>query len=412
MKDYKIFFSAFAFFFLMFFRWESLNPTYFGWTSNALTILFVLMNLPLLLKFNIRNYKWINITFLIWAIVAIIAAYNNQNVSFDMMKWSSVANDFVVDRTVKTTGMSKLLYYTTSVIFYVLYFQKLNRIGKSNLFLKYLFWIMLPFVIISDINGFTYHSEGISGYQIGNKFYLCYSNIFLATIYLLRKPIEVKQNSLKIKILLLITFLLSIKTECTTMIIGSLFYYFLFFILKRKDILYKPSTYIISLFICDILFFVTVTWIITLPFVQYVIVDVLGEDLTLTGRIGMYEKLGGVLTECPLYGFGIGNAYLTTTLYGIGDNAQNGLFNLFIESGFIGTISYLAAILLLLKQANGESFYYPIICFIYMMLLLSTIEVTFTTYFTAIIIMLLLNNKDKKNQNNEICRNNNCTSFI
>lgn len=414
MKDYKIFFSAFVFFFLMFFRWESLNPTYLGWASNAFTILFVLMNLPLLLKFTIKKYKWINIVFLVWAIAAIVAAYNNQNVSFDIMKWNSIAQTFVVDKTVKTTGMSRLLYYVTSVIFYVLYFQRLNRIGKSDIFLKYLFWIMLPFIIISDLNGFTYHSEGISGYQVGNKFYLCYSNIFLATIYLLRKSIDVKQNRRNVKILLLITFLLSIKTGCTTMIIGSLFYYFLIFIQKQETFLYKPLTYIIALFVCDILFFVAVTWIMTLPFVQYIVVDILGEDLTLTGRLGMYERLGEVLTECPFYGFGIGNAYLTTTMYGIGDNAQNGLFNLFIESGFIGTVTYLAAILLLLKQTNGEKFYYPIICFIYMMLLLSTIEVTFTTYFTAIIIMLLLNNKDKfrKSQYNEISRNNNSTPFI
>ena len=136
MKDYKIFFSAFVFFFLMFFRWESLNPTYLGWASNAFTILFVLMNLPLLLKFTIKKYKWINIVFLVWAIAAIVAAYNNQNVSFDIMKWNSIAQTFVVDKTVKTTGMSRLLYYVTSVIFYVLYFQRLNRIGKSDIFLK------------------------------------------------------------------------------------------------------------------------------------------------------------------------------------------------------------------------------------------------------------------------------------
>ena len=253
---------------------------------------------------------------------------------------------------------------------------------------------MLPFIIISDINGFTYHSEGISGYQVGNKFYLCYSNVFLATIYLLRRPIDVKQNRTKVKVLLLITFLLSIKTGCTTMIIGSLFYYFMIFTRKQETFLYKPLTYIITLFVCDILFFVAVTWIMTLPIVQYVVVDILGEDLTLTGRLGMYERLGDVLTECPLYGFGIGNASMTTTMYLIGDNAQNGLFNLFIECGFIGTIIYLVAILLLLRKTNGEKFYYPIICFIYMMLLLSTIEVTFTPYFTAIIMLLLLNNKD------------------
>lgn len=140
----------------------------------------------------------------------------------------------------------------------------------------------------------------------------------------------------------------------------------------------------------------------TLPIVQYIVVDVLGEDLTLTGRLSMYEKLGDVLTECPLYGFGIGNAPLTTFMYGVGENAQNGLFNMFIESGFIGTTAYLIAAILLIKHTEGNHFYFPIIAFIYMMLLLSTIEVTFTTYFTAIMIILLLSNKNKNNTKNTI----------
>jgi len=400
MKNISVFFSAFVFFFVLFFRWAGLDATYIGWAKNILTILFVIINSPLLLKFNLRNFKWINWLFLIWGIVAIFAAYNNQNVSFDVMRWSSRANDFIVDKTAKSMKITQIISYVIGILFFVLYFEKLNRIGKTDLFLKYLFNLMLPFIICSDINGFIYHSDGISGYQIGNKFYLCYSNIFLATIYLLRHSLELKSHRRNIKILLLITFFLSIKTGCSTMIMGTLFYYMLTFIAKgeRLRFLYRPSTYLVGLFACDILFFLFITWIMTLPFVQYVVVDILGEDLTLTGRLWMYEQLGNVLTECPLYGFGIGNAPLTTFMYGVGENAQNGLFNMFIESGYIGTIAYLMATLLMINQTRKKTFYFPIISFMYMMLLLSTIEVTFTTYFTAIIIMLLLGDKNKKMQ--------------
>ena len=400
MKNISVFFSAFVFFFVLFFRWAGLDATYIGWAKNILTILFVIINSPLLLKFNLRNFKWINWLFLIWGIVAIFAAYNNQNVSFDVMRWSSRANDFIVDKTAKSMKITQIISYVIGILFFVLYFEKLNRIGKTDLFLKYLFNLMLPFIICSDINGFIYHSDGISGYQIGNKFYLCYSNIFLATIYLLRHSLELKSHRRNIKILLLITFFLSIKTGCSTMIMGTLFYYMLTFIAKgeRLRFLYRPSTYLVGLFACDILFFLFITWIMTLPFVQYVVVDILGEDLTLTGRLWMYEQLGNVLTECPLYGFGIGNAPLTTFMYGVGENAQNGLFNMFIESGYIGTIAYLMATLLMINQTRKKTFYFPIISFMYMMLLLSTIEVTFTTYFTAIIIMSLLGDKNKKIQ--------------
>ena len=96
--------------------------------------------------------------------------------------------------------------------------------------------VVLVLSLIHILNGFTYHSEGISGYQIGNKFYLCYSNIFLATVYLLRYPLELKNHLWYIKILLLVTFLLSIKTGCSTMIIGTLFYYMLTFVVKGEKL--------------------------------------------------------------------------------------------------------------------------------------------------------------------------------
>ena len=92
--------------------------------------------------------------------------------------------------------------------------------------------------------------------------------------------------------------------------------------------------------------------------------------------------------------------------------SQNGLFNMFIESGFIGTTAYLIAAVLLIKHTEGNHFYFPLIGFIYMMLLLSTIEVTFTTYFTAIMIMLLLSDKNKKRKKYyyyEKGRNNHCS---
>lgn len=283
---------------------------------------------------------------------------------------------------------------------FVLYFQSLNQYKKGQSFLKYLFYFLIPFVLISDINGFVYKSEGISGYEVGNKFYLCYLNIFLITIYLLYKGRN-KQVNKNVLILLLVTFLLALKTKCTTMIIGTILYFLFTFIFKNNKFrarLYKPWFYLICLFVCDILFFISVTWLLQIPIIQYIIVDILGEDLTLTGRVNMYARLGDVLNECPLYGFGIGNAHLTTMMYGVGDNAQNGLLNLFIECGLLGVASYFIILLLMIKRASQNLSTYPIICFIYMMLILSSIEVTFTLYFTAIMILLVLNVINKKNR--------------
>lgn len=399
IKKSNIIFSSFVFFFTMFFKWESLNPTYVGWVHNGLVLLFCIVNYRIFRNIFNTNYKWINFFAFLWGVVVIYSAYINQNTIYDIENWNRTTQNFDIT-TLRAKRYDHTYYFVFKIIMFILYFQSLNLYKKGRIFLKYVFLFLLPFVLASDINGFIYRSEGISGYEAGNKFYLCYLNIFLITIYLLHKTLNEKVKK-KVFLLLLLTFALALKTECTTMIIGTVLFYLLAFVFKKdkfRSLLYKPCFYLVTLFVCDILFFISVTWILQIPIVQYIIVDILGEDLTLTGRVNMYARLGEVLNECPLYGFGIGNAYLTTMIYGVGDNAQNGLLNLFIECGMLGVVFYFIMLLSMIKMASCNLSTYPIMCFMYMMLVLSSIEVTFTMYFTAISILLILDiKKEEKN---------------
>ena len=209
--------------------------------------------------------------------------------------------------------------------------------------------------------------------------------------------------------LFILTFLLSIRTQCTTMIIGVIVFYYLLYKLKGKSKLYKPGFYLFGLFVFDILFLLIINWILTIPVVQYVIVDILKEDLTLTGRVGIYAKLGAVLNESPLIGFGWGNSYVTSLMYEIGSNLQNGLLNMYIEIGLLGCFLYLTLIIFLMKYSIKNKSSYPIICFIYMMLVLSSIEIIYTNYFTSFVTLLLLNDAESVKQ--EKGRNYYRTSF-
>lgn len=392
MRNIKLLFSAFVFFYVMFFEWGSLDSTLVGWIHNGLVLLFPIVNYRIFGCLVLRKYKWINILAICWGIVVLYSAYVNQALSFDKEYWNVLTQSF--DSTsLRAMRYDHAYYYVLKVVMFILYFEYLNIYGHGLKFLFYVCCFMCPYVLLSDINGFVYQSDGIYGYEVGNKFYVCYLNILLIAIYMLIWPILNGKRKLFIKVLLLITFLLSVKTKCSTMVIGTVVYYFFLFSVGKgiRNLLYKRWFYILGLFVCDILFLVLVVWILQFPLVQYFIVDVLGEDLTLTGRIEIYSRVGEVLNECPLYGFGIGNAYLTTTMYGIGDNAQNGLLNLFIEIGLIGTILYVSLLLGLIRKVAKLKKSYSIICFIYLMLILSSIEVTFTTYFTGIMILLLLN---------------------
>lgn len=389
----KILFSSFVFFYTMFFHWEGGDPTLLGWINNGLILAFVLLNFRSMKMLNVKDYRMINISAILLITVIVYSAYVNQETSFDRLSWNVVNQSFGVT-TLTAMRFDHTIYFVIKLLFFILYFEYLNRFNQGQIFFKYIFVFLFPFVLISDINGFVFESKGIDGYLVGNKFYVCYLNIFFVTIYLLKlgKTTITKKQKMFVRIVLFITFLLSIKTKCTTMIIGTMaFYYFIFIFNKHKRfLLYKPYFYLSGLIVFDILFFLFVSWILNFSLVQYVIVDILGEDLTLTGRVVMYSRLGNVLDECPLYGFGLGNSHMTTVMYGVGDNAQNGLLNMFIEIGLLGTIFYFLMMLFMLVHAKNNKNSYSLICFIYMMLVISSIEVTFTMYFTAMIILLIL----------------------
>lgn len=421
MKEYKIIFSAFVFFYTMFFKWSTFDPTFMGWINNGLILSFIAINYPIFKKIFKPEYRTINLFVLLWGAVVIYSAYQNQNLTYDVPIWNSVTQRFDFN-TRNATRYDHSYYYVIKILMSILYFEYLNLHNKASIFIKYLLIFMTPFVIISDINGFIYQSSGIDGYLAGNKFYVCYLNIFLATIYYLQHPTLEGKSKYKMQFLLLTTFLLSLKTQCSTMVIGTIVYYYLIFYwsITKRGKLYKAKTFLTGLFICDILFFFIVTLLLQIPLIQFIVVDVLGEDLTLTGRIGMYASLGEVLSECPFYGFGLGNASLATTMYMVGDNAQNGFLNLFLEIGFLGVFSFYGILLLMMRKAKSNKTSYSLICFIYTMLILSSIEITFTTYFFAMSTLLLLRNTSTSSilknsptnyNKHENYRNYNCTSI-
>lgn len=421
MKEYKIIFSAFVFFYTMFFKWSTFDPTFMGWINNGLILSFIAINYPIFKKIFKPEYRTINLFVLLWGAVVIYSAYQNQNLTYDVPIWNSVTQRFDFN-TRNATRYDHSYYYVIKILMSVLYFEYLNLHNKASIFIKYLLIFMTPFVIISDINGFIYQSSGIDGYLAGNKFYVCYLNIFLATIYYLQHPTLEGKSKYKMQFLLLTTFLLSLKTQCSTMVIGTIVYYYLIFYwsITKRGKLYKAKTFLTGLFICDILFFFIVTLLLQIPLIQFIVVDVLGEDLTLTGRIGMYASLGEVLSECPFYGFGLGNASLATTMYMVGDNAQNGFLNLFLEIGFWGVFLFYGILLLMMRKAKSNKASYSLICFVYTMLILSSIEITFTTYFFAMSTLLLLRNTSTSSilknsptnyNKHENYRNYNCTSI-
>ncbi len=84
--------------------------------------------------------------------------------------------------------------------------------------------------------------------------------------------------------------------------------------------------------------------LLQVPFVKHIVVDVLGENLTLTGRDLIYSGLRAVISESPILGYGYGNAAVAMYVgYG---NAQNSIMETLVNYGVVGlfAVFYMAGL--------------------------------------------------------------------
>lgn len=390
--DYKLLFSTFTIFYTTFDDIHWSNPTLAGWISNGCLLLFILVNRGIYKFFFSRQYLFVNLCALILGIIITYSGFSNADLTFDRLSW-----DGIILESMKAVRPDHAFYNALKIVSFILFFQYLNVEKKDRKFLDYFFNMFLIYTIVSDVNALMYSSPDGEGYLVGNKFTVSYCNLLLGTLYYMRHPLLLlnKPASKKLKIILLLSLLIAIKTECTTAVLGTIVMFLFMFKFNGnwKIKLYRWQTYLLLLIVCDILFFFFVSAFIHNPVIEFIIVDLLGEDMTLTGRIGIYAALSDSIMNCPLWGYGLGNAHLFTTMNGIGVNAQNGFFNLMLEIGFLGCAAYFFMVFKMLKISSRNIYVYPIICLMYTMLILSSIEITFSTMMIVISMFLLLNNR-------------------
>lgn len=140
-------------------------------------------------------------------------------------------------------------------------------------------------------------------------------------------------------------------------------------------------------------FFLLYETILAIPSVQYLIVDILNEDLTLTGRTYIYTRMLDLMDTQPWFGYGNGTATFFTTYY-IHEkltNTQNGLLNDYIDWGIIGVICLIILTYSVLRSASSRI--NPFICLIYTYIVLSSIEITLGLRFLAVLPMCMWANK-------------------
>lgn len=216
------------------------------------------------------------------------------------------------------------------------------------------------------------------GYFIGGKFTVSYLHMFACILYY-HLYVNNINTSLINKILLFCLFALTIlvefSLECSTALIGTLLLIISLYFKNIVRLISSPIFVIVYILCSSIGFLLYYQDILSWPIVEYFIVDILHEDLTLTGRVNIYIAMLDLLDFEPLWGFGNGNSTFFVNYYIDMPNTQNGLLENYINWGLIGVIPFLLLVFFSVKysikyQCN------PFVNLILVYIIISTIEIT------------------------------------
>lgn len=111
------------------------------------------------------------------------------------------------------------------------------------------------------------------------------------------------------------------------------------------------------------------------------------EDITLTGRINIYQNVFTLLAMNPWIGFGAENNYMMSHTVAMGGNTQNGVADVIVSYGIIGAVLILVIMLLAMKhlgQYKSRSF----VVLMYTFIIVSAVEITLGKDFLVVLAML------------------------
>ena len=299
-------------------------------------------------------------------VLSSIVAYYNNNISF-----RNVINCIIY------VGIICALYYC------LLYFTKSEKSAEFFDIFYRMTWIYCSLSIV-DIIRFGTMSDKLVYYFAGNKFSTCYHFMFLIILfYYKNKDLILKRiiNKVQFLLLCLTSILVPIATDCSTAIVGMFFLIILLILPTHlQDLLKKPQFVFIFLVTINALIFAS-DFLLQSTWWQHIVVDILGESSTMTGRTIIYPYIQTIIRGNPWWGYGYGNLeVLNVVSFG---NAQNGLMQTIIDYGVIGTVGFCYLIYANCKKIGNWSFY----SLIYTLILCSSVEICFRQLFFTVVLM-------------------------
>ena len=357
-----------------------INISILPWSLYLFSIIFCALLIAVYLLLNIdiilmKRYRAVNLLALIYSISALISVYLNGLMS------SLALMEFIM-------RISVLPFVEVQV-------EKGHIRFLCKVMLFWLSFLLLANDALMVIMPGRFYGDGISkSFLLGNKFPTAYDHmLLLLLIGILYGARPVIRRYLPI--MFAAVCLICRYVDCNTAVLGTIVFFIIAYSPEGVRKIFSRKITVLTAFVLSALF-IYVDNIFMLPPVKLFITDVLGRDLTLTGRAQIYKILPKVIRAHPWIGYGTSSEIISR--YTGAFNAQNGFFDLVIQNGIPSALLFVVLIIALIRTAESKEAGF-ILGVLYGYIFMASVEITFGTTLILFGILLFTDNSEyRENQ--------------
>lgn len=351
--------------------------------TRILQIMFLILLYILLAiqskNINIRiNSNKIYFCFLIvYAILVIYSSYiNRKNYIFTNTLYNSIV-------------------YSISLVLILSAMHYIVQAGLTRQLVISFWKLMLFFCLLNDILFVVrFHSAIASqNYLLGGKFDVAYAHIELICFYYTYLKISKEKMNFHSYFITIILTLYSIiicyLVNCMTGVTGTVVAAIAMFLLPAR-LLIQPLVWLLTL-LASSSFSLFYENLLGVPWIRFLIINILHRSETLTGRTFIYAKLPLILYNHWTWGYGYGTSYEVCENTISMPNSQNGITECILEQGAIATcllIIILTIAFYISKKGNNWKYLHGLLAGIYAYTILTSIEITLSTSLISLIFLM------------------------
>ena len=344
-----------------------------------------------------RRYFFVLLTLFIFCLMLVWSMYANRNPDI---------------------GTSPVRHTVRLILFLVELFALTIILAEKCMSMKMincLYFYMAVLIILTDfllLTGIVRFNPGKhESYLIGSKFTVAYLHMNFLVMWVMRRQrmkMSVRLPMRRIVILAIFMLLVSVRVNCMTGVMGCVALVGLFMLMETprsiKLMRFSSPVILLLFFIASVLISFIAEEIVSIPFVSYLIEDILGRDPTLTGRLNIYLQYADRVKGHWLSGYGFGNGNAVSLALFRYENTQNAILQWVIQVGIPTACVLLFLMLRIFHQAsfvNSKKLMeiMPLIVLVYLYVILGSVEITFNMNYImwfAMIFMLINENRQEE----------------